>query len=170
MASAIIEQSEETFRTSMLGILQATDSPALDNLMRSTFVVAHMHTHDSLSRVANQLRHSLSQVSSTGAVTYARRQAVIFGPLLDAIDRGAAAGDIVADVDANGLARTIWAAALGNRILSDAIGDDIFLHLTDIWKVLLRGIVPAASVGYFHELAGRMGQQYADHGIGRSTR
>lgn len=169
VATAIIEQSETEFRASMIRIISATDSPALDNLMRSTFAVAHMHTRDPLSRVANQLRQSLSQVTDTGAEIYARRQSEIFGVMTDAIGRGVTSGDIADDIDADSLARTLWAAALGNRILSDALGDDIFTQLTHIWQVLVRGIAPAPSVRYFQELAARMGQQYADHPITRSA-
>ncbi|WP_059020280.1 TetR/AcrR family transcriptional regulator [Mycobacterium sp. M26] len=170
VASAIIEQSEDDFRESMIRIISATDSPALDNLMRATFAVAHMHTRDPLTRVANQLRQSLSQVTETGAEVYTRRQSEIFGVMTDAIRRGMEAGDLTEDVDADAVARTLWAASLGNRILSDALGDDIFAHLSHIWQVLVRAIVPTTSVRYFHELASRMGQQYADHGIDRSTR
>ena len=85
--------------------------------------------------------------------------------MTDAIKRGIAAGDIPEDVDVDGLARTIWAASLGNRVLSDALGDDIFAQLVQIWQVILRGLVPAQSRPYFHELVVRMARQYQDQTI-----
>ena len=88
---------------------------------------------------------------------------MVFTVMTDAIKRGIADGDIADDVDVEGLARTIWAAALGNRILADALGDDIFAQLVQMWQVLLRGIVPAQSLPYFSELVSRMAQRYEHH-------
>ena len=156
VATAIIAKSEEEFRESTIRVLSSPTSPALDNLIRSTFVVTHMHEHDTLTRVANQLRQSLDQVSSAGSATYLGRQAVVFTVMTDAIKRGIADGDIADDIDVDGLARTIWAAALGNRVLADALGDDIFAQLVQMWQVLLRAIVPAQSFSYFGELVARM--------------
>lgn len=83
--------------------------------------------------------------------------------MTDAIKRGIADGDIADDIDVDGLARTIWAASLGNRALADALGDDIFAQLVQMWRVLLRAIVPTQSLSYFGELVNRMAQQYAHH-------
>lgn len=163
VATAIIAKSEEEFRESTIRVLSSPTSPGLDNLIRSTFVVTHMHKHDTLTRVANQLRQSLDQVSSSGSATYLGRQAVVFTVMTDAIRRGIDNNDIVDDIDVDGLARTIWAASLGNRVLADALGDDILAQLVQMWQVLLRGIVPAQSFSYFRELVARMAQQYEHH-------
>ncbi|WP_167103087.1 TetR/AcrR family transcriptional regulator [Mycobacterium sp. DL592] len=165
VALAIIEQYEEDFRAAMIRVVGASDAPALDNIIRSTFVVAQMHRQDNLARVANQLRQSLSQMSSVAAQVYEKRRKTIFTVMTDGIRRAVAQGDVAADIDVDGLARTIWSASLGNRVLSDSIGDDMFARLTSIWQVLLRGIVPAQSLEYFHEVARRMGQQYSEHGM-----
>jgi AcrR family transcriptional regulator len=85
VATAIIDKSEEEFRASTIAVLSSPTSPALDNLIRSTFA---------------------------------------------------------------------------NRILADALGDDIFAQLVQMWQVLLRGIVPAQSLPYFSELVSRMAQRY----------
>ena len=66
-------------------------------------------------------------------------------------------------MDIDGLARTIWVASLGNRVLADALGDDIFGQLLQIWRVLLRAIVPAQSLPWFYELVARMTQHYEHH-------
>lgn len=163
VADAIIAKSEHAARESTVRILTSPGSPALDSLIRSTFAVARMHMHDPLTRAANQLRAALTQVSPSVPATYLKRQSEVFGVMTDAIKRGITDGDIPDDVDADGLARTIWAAALGNRLLADALGDDIFAHLVQVWQVLLRGIVPAQSLPYFQELVGRMAAQYRDH-------
>ncbi|MCE5288872.1 MAG: TetR/AcrR family transcriptional regulator, partial [Nocardiaceae bacterium] len=163
VAAAIIDKSEQEFRQSTIQVLSSPSSPALDNLIRSTFSVVHMHEHDTLTRVANQLRQSLAQVSPTGSTTYLGRQAVVFTVMTDAIKRGIADGDIADDIDVDGLARTIWAASLGNRVLADALGDDIFAQLVQMWRVLLRAIAPTQSLSYFGELVNRMAQQYAHH-------
>ena len=163
VATAIIDKSEEEFRASAISVLTSPTSPALDSLIRSTFAVISMHEHDTLTRVANHLRQSLAQVSSAGSATYQGRQAVAFTVMTDAIKRGIATGDITDDIDVDGLARTIWAASLGNRILADALGDDIFAQLVQIWRVLLRGIVPAQSLPYFREFVARMALRYEHH-------
>jgi AcrR family transcriptional regulator len=92
VATAIIEKSEEEFLESTIKVLSSPSSPALDNLIRSTFAVIHAHKHDTLTRVANQLGQSLAQVSSAGSATYVGRQAVVFTVMTDAIKRGIGEG------------------------------------------------------------------------------
>jgi hypothetical protein len=83
--------------------------------------------------------------------------------IIPAIKRGIGEGDISDEIDVDGLARTIWSASLGNRVLADALGDDIFGQLLQIWRVLLRAIVPAQSLPYFCELVARLTAQYEHH-------
>ena len=159
LASAIIEEAETEFREVVIVLLMS--APALENLVRSTFVVVDMHTRDKLTRVANQLRPALSQVSPNGARTYRQRQSVVLKVLTDTISRGIDEGDLLDDVNADEVAHTLWSSTLGNRILADATGDDIFGRLAEIWRVLLRGIATARSGPYLQQFATRMAQQYA---------
>ncbi len=158
VAGAIIDTAEAEFTNAMVGILSS--APALENLIRSTFVAASMHERDQLNRVADQLRQSLSQVSGTGAATYRQRKKVVFDVLADAVRRGIADGDINDDVDADQVAHALWAFTLGNHILADAIGEDIFVGLTDAWQLLLRAIATPEAAGYFQQFVARMSQQH----------
>jgi AcrR family transcriptional regulator len=158
VASAIIDTAEAEFTDTVIGIL--TSSPALENLIRSTFAMASLHERDPLNRVADQLRQALTQVSGAGAATYRQRRKVVFGVLADAVTRGIADGDLVDDIDADQVAHTLWAFTLGNRVLADAIGEDIFAGLTDAWQLLLRGIATPEAAGYFEQFVVRMSHQH----------
>ena len=46
-------------------------------------------------------------------------------------------------------------SVLGTDLLSNALGDDQTTRLAEVWQVLLRGIVPAESLGYFQEFVRR---------------
>ena len=159
VAAAIIEAAEVEFTDAMLGILSAP--PAVENLIRSTFVAVALHERDRLNRVADQLRQSLAQVSAAGAATYRRRQDVVFDVLTGAVSRGIAEGDLRGDIDADKVARTLWSFTIGNRILSVALDQDIFAGLASVWELLLRAIATPESEPYFQQFAARMAQQHS---------
>lgn len=159
VAAAIIEAAESEFTDTMLGILSAP--PAVENLIRSTFVAVALHERDRLNRVADQLRQSLAQVSEAGAATYRRRQEVVYDVLAGAVSRGIAEGDLRGDIDADKVARTLWSFTIGNRILSVALDQDIFAGLGSVWELLLRAIATPESEPYFQQFAARMAQQHS---------
>lgn len=159
VAAAIIEAAEAEFTSTMVGILSA--SPAVESLIRATFAAVALHERDRLNRVADQLRQSLAQVSSTGAATYRRRQEVVYDVLADSVARGMAEGDLRADVDADNVARTLWSFTIGNRILAVALDQDIFAGLGGVWQLLLRAIATPESEPYFQQFAARMAEQHS---------
>ena len=165
VATAIIEAAEDEFTATMVGILSA--SPAVESLIRSTFAAVALHERDRLNRVADQLRQSLAQVSSTGAATYRRRQEVVYDVLADSVTRGKAEGDLCADVDADQVARTLWSFTIGNRILAVALDQDMFAGLAGVWQLLLRAIATPESEAYFQQFTARMAQQHSS-AFGRS--
>lgn len=69
LASAIIDEGVARLLDTFGGVTDSP-SPALENTIRATFLLAHMTLTDELARVANQLRQALSQISGAGAKTY----------------------------------------------------------------------------------------------------
>ena len=159
VAAAIIDIAESEFTATMVGILSSP--PAVENLIRSTFVAVALHERNRLNRVADQLRQSLSQVSSVGAATYRHRQTVVYDKLAGSVTRGIAEGDLVADIDADQVARTLWSFTIGNRILAVALEQDIFAGLGSVWQLLLRAIATPESEPYFQQFAARMALQHS---------
>ena len=49
---------------------------------------------------------------------------------------------------------------LGTQLLSGATGDDLLARLAQVWKVILRGIVPPQKLPYFQQFVARRAQQH----------
>ena len=155
VAAAIVDQAETRKRDALLR-LTSSPSSALENLIEVSFVVAEMIEQDKLVRVGNLLRQALTQVSSAGPGTFHTPSR----SLPETVIRNAIAeGDVFDDLDADDVMHTLWAAVLGTRLLSDATGDDVYARLAQVWRVILRGIVPPRSLPYFQQFLTRMAQQ-----------
>ena len=155
VAAAIVDQAETRKRDALLR-LTSSPSSALENLIEVSFVVAEMIEQDKLVRVGNLLRQALTQVSSAGPGTFHTPSR----SLPETVIRNAIAeGDVFDDLDADDVMHTLWAAVLGTRLLSDATGDDVYARLAQVWRVILRGIVPPCSLPYFQQFLTRMAQQ-----------
>jgi AcrR family transcriptional regulator len=151
VAAAIIDQAMTKKRDALLQI-SSSASPALENLIRATFVVNGMTEHDKFVRAGHRLRQALTQVSSAAAATYAQQPLV----LVSMVENAIAEGDLFDDLDADAVTQTLQAGMLGTRLLSDATGDDVFARLAQVWTVILRGIVPPQSLPYFQQFMTRV--------------
>jgi len=164
VAAAIIDEAKTRIAEATRSVMESP-SPALDNLIRVTFVVAEMVDRDNLVWVGNQLRQAMGQISESGQKSYPERAPVY----LAAVEKAVAEGDVRADIDPDEAAQTIWASMLGCRLLSDAGGEDISARLTQAWRVLLRAIVPEQSLPHFHEFVTRISQTYPQPSSGSGT-
>ena len=66
-----------------------------------------------------------------------------------------------ADITPTEVGNAVWMTVHGCHLLSDALHDDPFVRLTDGWRLLLRGMVPPESLGYFEEVLDRTCSTYA---------
>ena len=151
VAVAIIEEAESLFRETVLRVLADTSLSALDNVITLTFVIPQMHIQDKLTQVANKLRQSLAQVSGAGSTAYQQRKDGTFPLLTAALGNAAAAGDIRDGIDVDKLGWTMWATAVGNRLLCDATDADIIGCTADMWEIILPAIVTPENLPYFRE-------------------
>ena len=151
VAAAVIGQFHDKIRTAFRQSIDPPAQPGLEGIIRGTFAVAKlMHTDDSV-RVGNELSQALGQVSDAGQQIFARTTVVFVEEVKNAL----AAGDLRTDVKPDDVGEAIWVTVIGCQFLSAAIGDDQVTRLTRAWRVLLRAIVPAESLPYFHEVLRR---------------
>ncbi len=157
VAAAIIEESERFFRETVARVLADPALTALDSVITLTFVIPQMHVQDKLTQVGNKLRQSLSQVSGAGSTAYRQRKEGSYPLLTAALSKAADAGDLRDGVDADKLAWTLWATAIGNRVLCDATDADIIARTADMWQIILPGVVAREHLAYFQERVARSG-------------
>ena len=156
VATAIIVQADATLMNTVAGVFASPSTPMLERLIRANFQTVELTRQDRVVRVGNLLRQALNQISPSGAVPYQLWRTAI----VDVVKRAVADGDLVEDLDVEGVGHTIWAGLVGTALLSDATGDYPFPRLTQVWTTILRAIVPAESLGYFTQFVARIAHQY----------
>jgi AcrR family transcriptional regulator len=155
VASAIIEESFQTVRDAADTVIESS-SPALENVIRATFVVASVMESDRSVQVGKQLAQSLSQVSGRGPKAFEDWTTHFVGQVQSAITQ-----DDCGNLEPQDVGEAVWVTVLGSHLLSDAIGDSVYARLARSWRVLLGGIVPHSSLPYFRDYVSRTYQTYA---------
>lgn len=156
VAAAIIGEAYARIHELVVRTVQEPSSPALENFIRATFVVAERIRNDQTVRVGLELRQALPVGRGAALAAFDARRSVFAG----AVEAAIAEGDVLDDVDPDEVADTIRAAVVGTHALLGTTSDAVFTYLCETWRVVLRGIVPARSLPYFREFVTRMGQQY----------
>lgn len=151
VAVALVEQADARIAETQAAVL-AHAGPALENLIRSTFIVTDLSRSDSAVRVGLQLHHALPQVSTWRAEGLMRIQTLIIAAVRAAI----AEGDLRADLDPEDLGRTLFAAFVGNYLTSEAAGLNPRTGLVTLWRVLLAGILAGDSAEFFTRFLDRI--------------
>ncbi len=136
VASAIIEESFQKVRDAADTVIESS-SPALENVIRATFVVASVMESDRSVQVGKQLAQSLTQVSDRGPKAFEEWTTRFVGQV-----RGGGHAGRLRQPRADEVGETVWVTVLGSHLLSDAVGDDVYARLARSWRVLLGGIVP----------------------------
>jgi AcrR family transcriptional regulator len=155
VAAAIIDQAETQKRDAILRLTSSATS-ALESIIQLSFIVADTIQQDKVARVANLLVQALGQISPAGALTYTQFQSLY----VSVVEQAIVEGDLLDDLDAEDVMQTILGAVLGTQLLSGATGDDLLARLAQVWKVLLRGIVPRQKLSYFQQFVTRRAQQH----------
>lgn len=151
LASAIIEEGSETLLLAFRN-MAGPSSPALENIIHGTFVVAQVSRSDKMARAAEQLTVALSGFNDAAARVFTSWLTVMATEARKAGNEG----DIREELDPELVAESIVGAAFGIRLLADATsGDDLMRRLSRVWDVLLPAIAADTSLPYFLEFLAR---------------
>jgi AcrR family transcriptional regulator len=165
LASAIIEEGSEALLNAFHAVC-GLGSPALENMIHGTFAIANLLGTDKTARAAEQLTAALSGFNDAAA----RAGANWVEAMAAEARRAVAEGDLREDVDPDLVSGTIVGAMLGTRLLLvgmsgsrsvEAVADDLSARLSQIWGLLLPGIVAEASLPYFREFLAREAMRHA---------
>ncbi len=151
LASAIIAEGSDTLLLAFRN-MSGPSSPALENLIHSTFVVAQLSASDRMARAAEQLAVALSGFNEAASHVYTNWLAVT----ADEARKASKEGDIREELSAETVAESIVSATFGIRLLVNATsGNDLIRRLSRMWEVLLPAIAAEASLPYFREFLSR---------------
>ena len=151
VADAIIDEGYLRLRKAFADAAEASSS-ALQNLILATFDVARLMRSDKLVGTGNLLIQSLNQIGDRGARAYPDWTGIFAAEAKSA----AAQGDLRIDTEPEEVGEAIWVAMLGCQLLSDALGDNLFVRLARAWRVLIRAVVPDESSAFFQEYLARI--------------
>ena len=155
VAASIIDDGGVRVEEATRKVTQSS-SPALEKLIRVTFVIAEMTRNDHIVRAGSRLRYGLYQISPAGSHSYTDR----LEHYIEVAQAAVAEGDVLDDIDPGELFEAIHTMDVGCQLLSDAVGHDLYAHLARSWRMLLRGIVPQENVPFFQQFVTRLAQQY----------
>ena len=166
LASAIIEEGSDTLLVAFRNVC-GSSSPALENMIHGTFTIADVLGSDKIARAAEQLTAALSGFNEAAG----RFCANIVELMAAQARRASAEGDVRGDLDPVVISEWIVGAIFGTRLLHNAIsanGLDGGLEgatvrgcrTSQIWELLLAGIVTEASLPYFHQFLAREALRY----------
>ncbi|MEE6179266.1 TetR/AcrR family transcriptional regulator [Mycobacterium sp. 050134] len=165
LASAIIQEGSETVLDAVRNVCKSS-SPALENIVHGTFTIAKVLNSERFSRAAEQLTHTLGGFNEAAS----RFCTGLVEVLAAEARRATAEGDLRDDIDADVLSESIVAGIFGIQLLSNALsaegpsgGVDITGRLSQIWELILPGVVSETSLPYFQQFLRREAMRHS-HG------
>jgi AcrR family transcriptional regulator len=165
LASDIIDEGATVLVTAFRSV-SGSASPALENMIHGTFAIAHALSSDKTARAAEQLIGALSGFNDAAA----RCCAGWVAEMAAQAKRAIAEGDLRDDVDPARLSESLVGAMIGTRLLSiatsrlrsgEGLMDELNTRLSEIWILLLPGIVAEASLAYFQQFLAREAMRHA---------
>jgi AcrR family transcriptional regulator len=162
LAAAIIEEGSETILATFRNGC-GPGSPALENIIHGSFAVVNILSSDKMARAAEQLAAALNGFNEAASAFYANCVA----ELGTEAGRAISEGDLRNDLDPDVVSRSIVGAMFGTRMLSNAMyGQDtdgglVSERLSQIWELLLPGLVSEASLPYFRQFLTREAMRHA---------
>lgn len=136
LAAAVIEHARLRCAEAVAEIWRS-EGPVLRKLIAATFCFASLTESDDLVRVGYQLSQAGRQISEAGARAYLGTAEKVAAALKIAKDDGV----LLVSAGVTEVANTLVAGVAGSRLYADADGGDCFDRLTQVWHVVLRGIV-----------------------------
>lgn len=158
LAKAIIDQAYValTYVLPEMPSGSSQSGTALENLIRSSFAMADLPQRDKRIQIGLQLDHASQQINHAPRDNVGATRE-LFAHLLE---RAAADGDLVDDVDTAGVAHVLRCGMSGTYLMSQGTGEDIALGMGHIWRLILRGNVSAKSASFFDQFLERTIAQY----------
>lgn len=165
LASSIIDEGSAAILDSFRNVC-GSSSPALENMIHGTFMMANVLSSDKVARAAAQLTAGLAGFNQAAA-TFA---ANLIDLMTAQARRASAEGDLRPDFDPVVVSESIVGAMFGTRLLSMAISakgrsgpggqiscvkGDSAGHTSQFWDLLLGGIVTEESLPYFRQFLAR---------------
>ncbi|UQX12161.1 ScbR family autoregulator-binding transcription factor [Candidatus Mycobacterium methanotrophicum] len=160
LASAIIEEGAKLL-LDVLGAPSDSFSPALENMVHRSFVVADLFASNRVARTAEQLTLAFGKFNDTRARVYANW----VQEMAAEVSRAITEGDLREGLDPNTVSESIIGATFGTRILSQSTqsGNDLVGRLTRMWELLFPAIVTDTSLSYYREYLAREALRHLNH-------
>ena len=160
LASAIIDEGAKLV-VSALGAMSDSFSPALENILHSTFMTADLFASDKVVRTAEQLTLAFGKFNDTATHPYTTWVEAMTAEARRAITEG----DIRAELDPRIVSESIIGATFGTRILSQTYpgNGDLIERLTQMWELLFPAIVTDTSLAYYREFLAREALRHVQH-------
>ena len=173
LASSIIDEGSETILVAFRNVC-GSSSPALENMIHGTFMIANVLSSDKMARAAAQLTAALAGFNQSAA----NFSANLIDMMAAQARRASAEGDVRQDFDPVIISESIVGAMFGTRLLAMAIsakgrsgqreGGEVSCVKGDsagrtgqFWELLLGGIVTEESLPYFREFLAREALRHA---------
>lgn len=152
LTAAIAEEGAATVVDTFQAVCESP-SPALENMIHGTFVVANLIVGDKLARTGIQLARALGQFNEVTADVYRRWLAA----MVKQARQASSEGDLQPDLDPDLVGESILAAILGTELISNATsgGADFIHRLSRMWGILLAVMVSDESLPYIREFLKR---------------
>jgi AcrR family transcriptional regulator len=160
LAAAIIEEGSHLVVVE-LGSMSDSFSPALENILHSSFITADLFASNDVVRIAEQLSLAFGKFSGTAMSAY---KTWIDAMTVEAT-RAIAEGDIRSELDPHLVSESIVSATFGARVLGQTTSDngDLVRRLTQMWELLFPAIVTETSLGYYREFLAREALRHVEH-------
>jgi AcrR family transcriptional regulator len=163
LASSIIDEGSDTILVAFRNVC-GSSSPALENMIHGTFMIANVLSSDKMARAAEQLTAALAGFNQAAANFSANFIEVMAAQAR----RASAEGDLRQDLDPVVVSQSIVGAMFGTRLLCNAISakgrgvnGDSAGRTSRFWELLLGGIVTEESLPYFREFLAREALRHA---------
>lgn len=151
LISAIIEEGSATVLNTFASRCPPS-VPALEGMIHGMFAAGEVLSTDKEARVAAHLALGLGEFNDAAAAVHAQWLQQVAAQTRRAI----AEGDLRADLDPDGVSESIVGAMFGARLLGRTIsGRDPVRRLTQMWELLLPGIVTDDALPYFRQFLAR---------------
>jgi AcrR family transcriptional regulator len=160
LASAIIDEGANLV-IAEVGSMSDSFSPALENILHSTFITADLFASNSVVRIAEQLTLAFGKFNDTAISAYDTWIQAMTAEATRAI----AEGDIRAELDPHIISESIVSATFGARVLGQTTSEnsDLVRRLTQMWDLLFPAIVTETSLGYYREFLAREALRHVEH-------
>ena len=160
LASAIIDEGTNLV-IAEVGSMSDSFSPALENILHSTFITADLFASNNVVRIAEQLTLAFGKFNDTAVSAYDTWIQAMTAEATRAI----AEGDIRAELDPHIISESIVSATFGARVLGQTTSEnsDLVRRLTQMWDLLFPAIVTETSLGYYREFLAREALRHVEH-------